>query len=152
VIGDSRPLVGGVKVASGLRSSANRGLNLFVWLVTDDWCWFLLREKYCWLVAGGWFVLREKYYCLVADKPNEQGVDGSLRGALVLLSMIFTSDMVGLLAGSSCTQRRPMWTHLTILSTGYDKSSMSRMVPWVQWLQTCEFIAVVARYIELILN
>jgi hypothetical protein len=22
--------------------------------------------------AGGWFVLREKYCCLVADKPNEQ--------------------------------------------------------------------------------
>jgi hypothetical protein len=21
----------------------------------------VLREKYCWLVAGGWFVLREKY-------------------------------------------------------------------------------------------
>jgi hypothetical protein len=26
------------------------------------------------LVAGGWFVLREKYCWLVADKPNEQGV------------------------------------------------------------------------------
>jgi hypothetical protein len=33
-----------------------------------------VREKYCWLVAGGWFVLREKYRWLVADKPNEQGV------------------------------------------------------------------------------
>jgi hypothetical protein len=32
-----------------------------------------MREKYCWLVAGGWFVLREKYCWLVADKPNEQG-------------------------------------------------------------------------------
>jgi hypothetical protein len=31
-----------------------------------------VREKYCWLVAGGWFVLREKYHWLVADKPNEQ--------------------------------------------------------------------------------
>jgi hypothetical protein len=31
-----------------------------------------VREKYCWLVAGGWFVLREKYYWLMADKPNEQ--------------------------------------------------------------------------------
>jgi hypothetical protein len=41
--------------------------------VADDWCWFVLREKYCWLVAGGWFVLREKYCCLVADKPSEQG-------------------------------------------------------------------------------
>jgi hypothetical protein len=26
--------------------------------VADGWCWFVLREKYCWLVAGGWFVLR----------------------------------------------------------------------------------------------
>jgi hypothetical protein len=40
--------------------------------VADGWCWFVVREKYCWLVAGGWFVLREKYCWLVADKPNEQ--------------------------------------------------------------------------------
>jgi hypothetical protein len=25
------------------------------------------------MVAGGWFVLREKYCWLVADKPSEQG-------------------------------------------------------------------------------
>jgi hypothetical protein len=36
------------------------------------WCWFVVREEYCWLVAGGWFVLREKYCWLVADKPSEQ--------------------------------------------------------------------------------
>jgi hypothetical protein len=47
--------------------------SLFVRLVADGWCWFVLREKYCWLVASGWFVLREKYCWLVADKPNEQG-------------------------------------------------------------------------------
>jgi hypothetical protein len=41
-------------------------------MVVDGWCWFALREEYCWLVAGGWFVLREKYCWLVADKPNEQ--------------------------------------------------------------------------------
>jgi hypothetical protein len=35
-----------------------------------------MREKYCWLFAGGWFVLREKYCWLVADKPNEQADDG----------------------------------------------------------------------------
>jgi hypothetical protein len=35
--------------------------SLFVWLVADGWCWFVLREKYCWLVDDGWFVLREKY-------------------------------------------------------------------------------------------
>jgi hypothetical protein len=41
--------------------------------VANGWCWFLLREEYCWLVAGGWFVVREKYCWLLADKPSEQG-------------------------------------------------------------------------------
>jgi hypothetical protein len=50
--------------------------SLFGWLVADGWCWLVLREEYCWLVAGGWFVLREKYCWLVADKPSEQGVNG----------------------------------------------------------------------------
>jgi hypothetical protein len=49
-------------------------ISLFGWLVPDGWCWFVLREEYCWLVAGGWFVLREKYCWLVADKPSEQAV------------------------------------------------------------------------------
>jgi hypothetical protein len=49
--------------------------SLFGWLVADGWCWFVLREEYCWLVASGWFVVREKYCWLVADKPNEQGVN-----------------------------------------------------------------------------
>jgi hypothetical protein len=40
--------------------------------VADGWCWFVLREEYYWLIAGGWFVLREKYCWLVADKPSEQ--------------------------------------------------------------------------------
>jgi hypothetical protein len=40
--------------------------------LADGWCWFVPREEYCWLVAGGWFVLREKYCWLVADKPSEQ--------------------------------------------------------------------------------
>jgi hypothetical protein len=42
--------------------------------VVDDWCWFVLREEYYWLVAGGWFVVREKYCWLVADKPSEQAL------------------------------------------------------------------------------
>jgi hypothetical protein len=50
--------------------------NLFGWLVADGWCWSVLREEYCWLVAGGWFVVREKYRWLVADKPSEQVVIG----------------------------------------------------------------------------
>jgi hypothetical protein len=28
--------------------------------LADGWCWFVMREKYCWLVA---------------DKPSEQGDD-----------------------------------------------------------------------------
>jgi hypothetical protein len=27
--------------------------SLFVRLVADGWCWFVLREKYCWLVGDG---------------------------------------------------------------------------------------------------
>jgi hypothetical protein len=49
--------------------------TLFGWLVADGWCWFVLREEYCWLVDGGWFVVREKYCWLVADKPSENGAD-----------------------------------------------------------------------------
>jgi hypothetical protein len=52
--------------------------SLFGWLVADGWCWFVLREEYCWLVAGGWFVLRKKYCWLVADKPSEQAVSRRL--------------------------------------------------------------------------
>jgi hypothetical protein len=37
--------------------------------LAGGWWWFVPRE----LVAGGWFVLREKYRWLVADKPNQQG-------------------------------------------------------------------------------
>jgi hypothetical protein len=58
--------------------------SLFVWLVVDGWCWFVLREKYCWLVAGGWFVLREKYGWLVADKPSEQGVITSIKYEIII--------------------------------------------------------------------
>jgi hypothetical protein len=47
-----------------------KAISLFVWLVADGWCWFVLREKYCWLVVDGWFVLREKYCWLVADKQG----------------------------------------------------------------------------------
>jgi hypothetical protein len=49
--------------------------SLFGWLVADGWCWFVLREEYCWLIVRGWFVLREKYCWLVADKPNEQAAN-----------------------------------------------------------------------------
>jgi hypothetical protein len=45
--------------------------------VADGWCWFVLREKYCWLVVDDWFVMREKYCWLVADKTSEQAASCS---------------------------------------------------------------------------
>jgi hypothetical protein len=38
--------------------------SLFVWLVADGWCWFVLREKHC---------------CLVADKPCVHGLGSDIR-------------------------------------------------------------------------
>jgi hypothetical protein len=35
--GDLEPLMNGGGAAA----------SLFVWLVADGWCWFVLREKYC---------------------------------------------------------------------------------------------------------
>jgi hypothetical protein len=31
--------------------SPNPSNSLFGWLVADDWCWFVMKEEYCWLVA-----------------------------------------------------------------------------------------------------
>jgi hypothetical protein len=49
------------------------------------------------LVAGGWFVLREKYCWLVADEPSEQG-DGltarSINPAVVANPMTLKKWMV----------------------------------------------------------
>jgi hypothetical protein len=33
------------------RTDYSSSYGLFGWLVADDWCWFVVREKYCWLVA-----------------------------------------------------------------------------------------------------
>jgi hypothetical protein len=49
-----------------------RCYSLFGWLVADVWCWFVLIEEYCWLIASGWFAVRENYCWLVANKPSEQ--------------------------------------------------------------------------------
>jgi hypothetical protein len=40
--------------------------SLFVWRVADGWCWFVLREKYCWLVAGGWWLVCSERKVLLA--------------------------------------------------------------------------------------
>jgi hypothetical protein len=62
--------------------------SLFGWLVADGWCWFVLREEYCWLVASGWFVLREKYCWLVPDKPSEQTANFSFPFRTTIMFMI----------------------------------------------------------------
>jgi hypothetical protein len=36
-----------------LKEKISSSFSLFGWLVADGWCWFVLREEYCWLVAGG---------------------------------------------------------------------------------------------------
>jgi hypothetical protein len=43
----------GIFYITRLLEMTNKTKSLFVWLVADGWCWFVLREKYCWLVAGG---------------------------------------------------------------------------------------------------
>jgi hypothetical protein len=41
--------------------------SLFGWLVADGWCWFVLREEYCWLVvAGCWWLVRSERKVLLA--------------------------------------------------------------------------------------
>jgi hypothetical protein len=45
------------------------------------WCWFVLREKYCWQVVSCGFFLREKYCWLVSDKQAKAATqnDGDAR-------------------------------------------------------------------------
>jgi hypothetical protein len=41
--------------------------SLFGWLVADGWCWFVLREEYCWLVAADcWWLIRSERKALLA--------------------------------------------------------------------------------------
>jgi hypothetical protein len=40
--------------------------SLFVWLVAYGWCWFVLREKYCWLIK----IMRKLSRFLTFQKPN----------------------------------------------------------------------------------
>jgi hypothetical protein len=41
--------------------------DLFGWLVADGWCWFVLREEYCWLVAADcWWLIRSERKVLLA--------------------------------------------------------------------------------------
>jgi hypothetical protein len=65
------PLVeGSRRINSGapfLAATSNRRGSLFGWLVADGWCWFVLREEYCWLVAAGcWWLFRSERKVLLA--------------------------------------------------------------------------------------
>jgi hypothetical protein len=60
------------------------------------WCWFVLKEEYCWLVAAGWFVLREVHVqldllcraCLAGLRPLKNGFgSGSSGGAAFLMEL-----------------------------------------------------------------
>jgi hypothetical protein len=68
------------------------------------------------------------------------GFDGALRVTVLLLSMTFTIDIIGLSIGSSCTHSRPIWMHFTIWSRGArllkDESMISIKVPAVQCSHT----------------
>jgi hypothetical protein len=89
-------------------------LSLFGWLVADDWCWFVLREEYCWLVTGGWFVVREKYCCLVADKPSEQGVRRSICRVNRVLSQVGPSGGWVVASWVVCSFQRKVGQPLTM--------------------------------------
>jgi hypothetical protein len=43
--------------------------NSLFGLVADGWCWFALREEYCWLVAAGccWLVRSERKVLLTGS-------------------------------------------------------------------------------------
>jgi hypothetical protein len=82
--------------------------------VADGWCWFVLREEYCWLVAGGWFVVREKYCWLVADKPSEQGP-----GPYAVV-FSFAKWLVGMLSMEGClSELLSFWCVSGPLVTGW---------------------------------
>jgi hypothetical protein len=54
-------------------------------------------------LAGGWFVLREKYRWLVSDKPNEQGVlyDIDIRNSCMDTCPFFSVTSVNILSNRS---------------------------------------------------
>jgi hypothetical protein len=41
-----------------IRPVIRRFKSLFGWLVADGWCWFVLKEEYCWLIW--WLVYSER--------------------------------------------------------------------------------------------
>jgi hypothetical protein len=64
--------------------------------VADDWYWFVLREEYYWLVAGGWFVVREKYWWLISQA--NRALVPHLMSATVLLPDLCAGAKISALA------------------------------------------------------
>lgn len=76
---------------------------------------------------------------------KNDGLDGDWRDTVLLLSMIFTVDIIGRSAGLSWTHSSPMWIHLSIWSRGAwlvrEGSIISKIVPMVQCSHTCIILA-----------
>jgi hypothetical protein len=49
-------------------------ISMFVWLVADGWCWFVLREKYCWLIGCGNVPHLMRRDIKAGDRSTRQGV------------------------------------------------------------------------------
>jgi hypothetical protein len=55
------------RLVLGMSLTLDEMHSLFGWLVADGWCWFVLREEYCWLVAAGcWWLVRSERKVLLA--------------------------------------------------------------------------------------
>jgi hypothetical protein len=52
------------------------------------------------LVAGGWFVLREKYCWLVADKPSEQADDCVILYTYLFLCNFLYTNLTAIIFGN----------------------------------------------------
>jgi hypothetical protein len=91
--------------------------------------WLVLiccERKVLWLVAGGWFVLREKYCWLVADKPNEQAA---------ILSPFLEHDADGepmqtVSESRSMTSRAPSRSH-THANAGHENGRCPGLIEWL---------------------
>jgi hypothetical protein len=59
--------VSGATPWKGNKQQTHSACSLFGWLVADGWCWFVLREEYCWLVAAGcWWLVRSERKVLLS--------------------------------------------------------------------------------------
>jgi hypothetical protein len=108
--------------------------------VADGWCCFVLREKYCWLVAGGWFVLREKYCWLVADKLSEQAAyffkKKRERSACAQHASARSSCGAGFAKGTinGCRQFASYNMYTSVIDSFVDQSSNRCAIVFILWV------------------